>query len=50
MGEMRNIYNILGEKSLLKRPSGRPKCRWEDNIKIYHMEIGYEVLDLIYLA
>jgi len=34
MGEMRNVYNISVEK---------PRCRWEDNIKMCVKEIGYEV-------
>jgi hypothetical protein len=32
MGEMRNAYNILVGKPEGKRPLGRPRCRWEDNI------------------
>jgi hypothetical protein len=34
MGEKRNAYRILVGKSELKRPLGRPRYRWEDNIKI----------------
>jgi hypothetical protein len=34
MGEVRNPYKILVGKPEGKRPLGRPKGRWEDNIKI----------------
>jgi hypothetical protein len=33
MGEKRNAYRILG-KPEGKRPLGRPRCRWVDNIKM----------------
>jgi hypothetical protein len=33
-----------------KRPLGRPKRRWEDNIKIDLQEVGYGGMDWIYLA
>jgi hypothetical protein len=32
--EMRNVYRILVEKPEEKRPLGRPRSRWVDNIKI----------------
>jgi hypothetical protein len=34
MGEKRYTYRILVGKSEGKRPLGRPRCRWVDNIKI----------------
>jgi hypothetical protein len=34
MGEMKNTYRILVLKLEGKRPFGRPRRRWEDNIKI----------------
>jgi len=34
MGEMRNAYKTLVRKPELKRPLGRPRRRWEDNIKV----------------
>jgi hypothetical protein len=35
MGEVRNVYKVLGGKSEGKRPLGRPRQRWEDGIKMY---------------
>jgi hypothetical protein len=34
MREKRNTYRILVRKPERKRPLGRPRCRWEDNIKM----------------
>jgi hypothetical protein len=34
MVEMRKAYKILVGKPEGKRPHGRPKCRWEDNIEM----------------
>jgi hypothetical protein len=34
MGEIRNSYKILVGKPERKRPLGRPRRRWEDNIKM----------------
>jgi hypothetical protein len=34
MGEDRNAYRILVGKPEGKRPLGRPRSRWEDNIKL----------------
>jgi len=34
MGERRGVYRVSVGKPEGKRPLGRPKCRWEDNIKI----------------
>jgi hypothetical protein len=34
MGELRNEYIILFEKPEEKRPFGRHRCRWEDNIRM----------------
>jgi hypothetical protein len=39
--EKRNAYRILAEKPEVKRPLGRPKCRWVNNIKIDLREIGW---------
>jgi hypothetical protein len=34
MGEMRNTFKMLVGEPEWKRPLGRPRRRWEDNIKI----------------
>jgi hypothetical protein len=39
-GEKRNSYRILVGKPEGKRPLGRPRCRWEDNIKMDLRKIG----------
>ena len=40
MEEGRNTFEILIGKPTGKRPLGRPRCRWEDNIRIDLKEIG----------
>jgi hypothetical protein len=47
MGEKRNAYSILLRKQEGKRPVGRPKSRWVDNIKMDLREIGFCVMDWI---
>jgi hypothetical protein len=42
-GEKRNAYRILVGKSEGKRQLGRPRRRWEDNIKMDLREIGWVV-------
>jgi hypothetical protein len=37
----RNAFRVMMEKSERKRPVGRPKDRWEDNIKMDLREIGW---------
>jgi hypothetical protein len=46
----RNAYRILVGKSGGKRPLGRPRRRWVDNIKIYSREIRWVGMDWIDLA
>jgi hypothetical protein len=41
MGEERKLYMVLVGKSERKRPLGKPKCRWEDGIRIDCREIGW---------
>jgi hypothetical protein len=45
MGEKRNTYRILVGKPEGKRPLGRPKRRWVDNIKMDLREIGWDGMD-----
>jgi hypothetical protein len=42
-GDMSNIYNILVGESTGKRLLGRPRRRWEDNIKADLGEIRWSV-------
>jgi hypothetical protein len=50
MEEMRNAYLILVRKPEGKRPLGRPRRRYEDNIRMDLREIGWEGVDWIHLA
>jgi hypothetical protein len=50
MGEVRGAYNILVGKPEGRRPLGRPRRRWEDNIKMDLREIGFGDVDWIHLA
>ena len=40
MGKGRGVYRVLVGKPEGKRPLGRPRCRWEDNIKMDLREVG----------
>ena len=50
MGERRDVYRVLVGKPEGKRPLGRPRRRWEDNIKMDVQEVGCGVMDWIELA
>jgi hypothetical protein len=50
MGEVRGAYNILVGRPDGRRPLGRPRRRWEDNIKIDLREIGFGDVDWIHWA
>jgi hypothetical protein len=50
MGEKRNACRILVGKPEGKRPLGKPRCRWVDNIKMDLREIGWGGMDRINLA
>ena len=42
MGERRGVYRVLEGKPEGKRPLGRPRHRWKDNIKMVLQEVGWE--------
>jgi hypothetical protein len=50
MGEKRNAYRLLVGKPEGKRPLGRPRCRWVDNIRMDLEEVGWSDVDWIGLA
>ncbi|KAJ4446881.1 hypothetical protein ANN_13581 [Periplaneta americana] len=50
MGESRNAYRVLVGRPEGKRPLGRARNRWEDNIKMDLREVGYDGRDWINLA
>jgi hypothetical protein len=50
MGEGRGVYRVLVGRPKGKRPLGRPRRRWEDNIKMVLREVGIDVANWIQLA
>jgi hypothetical protein len=50
MGEMKNAHKILGRKPEGKRPLGRPRRRWEDNIRMDRREVVWDGVDWVHLA
>jgi hypothetical protein len=50
MGAKMNAYRILVGKTERKRPLGRPRRRWVDNVKMYLRETGWDGVDWIHLA
>ena len=44
------MYSVLVGKPEEKRPLGRPRCRWEDNIEMDLQEVGWGSMDWIDLA
>ena len=50
VGERRGVYRVLVGKPEGKRPLGRPRGRWEDNIKMDLQEVGCGGMDWIELA
>jgi DNA-binding transcriptional regulator GbsR (MarR family) len=45
MGERRDVYRVLVGKPEIKRQFGRPRRRWEDNIKMDLQEVGWGGMD-----
>ena len=50
MGEEKGVYRVLVGKPEGRRPLGRPRCRWMDNIRMDLQEVGCEYMDWIGLA
>ena len=50
MGEERGVYRVLVGKLEGKRPLGRPRHRWVDNIRMDLKEVGCGYMDWIGLA
>jgi hypothetical protein len=50
IGEGRGAYRILVGIPEVRRPLGRPRCRWEDNIKMDLQEVGWGDMDWIDMA
>jgi len=50
VGERRGLYRVLLGKPVAKIPLGRPRRRWEDNIKMDLQEVGFVGMDWIELA
>jgi hypothetical protein len=50
MGEKRNAYRLLVGKPEGRRPLGRSRRRWFDNIRMDLVEVGWGVVDWIGLA
>jgi hypothetical protein len=50
MGEKRGVHKVLVGKPEGKRPMGRPRRRWEDNVKVDLQEVGRGCGDWMELA
>jgi hypothetical protein len=50
MGEVRGAHNILVGWPEWRRPLGRPRRRWKDNIKMDLRETGFGDVEWIHLA
>jgi len=50
MGEERGVYRVLVGKPEGKRPLGRPRRRWVDNIRMDLQDVGFGHVDWIGLA
>jgi len=50
MGDRRGAYRVLMGRPEGKRPLGRPRIRWEDNIKMDFQKVGWGGMDWIDVA
>ena len=50
VGEWRGVYRVLVGEPEIKRRLGRPRRRWEDNIKMHLQQVGFGGMDWIELA
>ena len=50
MGEERGVYRVLLRKPEGKRPLGRPRRKWVDNIRTDLQEVGCGYMDWIWLV
>jgi hypothetical protein len=50
MGDGRGVYRVLVGRPESKRPLGRPRRRWKDNVKLGLRKIGVEGANWIQLA
>jgi len=50
MGEESGVYRVFVGKPEGKRPLGRPRCRWVDNIRTDLQEVECGYMDRIWLA
>jgi hypothetical protein len=50
MGEGRVVYRFLVGEPEVKTSLGRPRRRWEDNVKMDLQEVGWVGMDWIHLA
>jgi len=50
MGEKRGMYTVLVGKPVRRRPLGRPRHRWVNNIRMDLQDVGCGYIDLIGLA
>jgi len=49
-GEKRGVYRVFVRKPQGKRPLGRPRRRWVDNVRMDLQEVGCGYMDWIGLA
>jgi hypothetical protein len=50
MGDGSGVYMVLVGKHEGKGPLGKPRCRWEDNIKVDLQEVRYGSMDRLKIA